>query len=323
MWRQYDEDDSFDDDFEEVESSDDSFDVSYYDKRDPASSRKRQLSPNVGQLSPLPPRPKLKRVMSNSEKQVCFMDGFHVNDKKLTAVDMATPGYPDHTYSAVGFNIHSLPKGHVVRVKGFSVSGHMGRMRVYLIMNQQCHMYREDRQAWTCIYDQKHKSAWKKHINLMFDSPVIIPPCQNAAFYVHSDRQDDLGLKYRSCSDGIVHKDDYIAITRGFAHTSPIPFDPNTGWFREYRVLSGSVFYDALPIRWTNFCHDMFPQNFQHAIDLLRQSLVTEQEWHEHIVDNIIEFMPFDWFGQNIGCADFVRDVERTLYRPQTPTWGW
>jgi len=323
MWRQYEEEDSFDDDFdEEVMYSEDEEEWEEYDKRDPANSRKRQLSPDSAKII-LPQRPKLKRVMSNSEKKMCYLDGFHVNDEKLTAVDMATPGNPDHTYSAVGFNIHNLPKGYVVRIKGFSVGGHLGRMRVYILMNEQCHLYREDKSAWTCIYDQRHKKAWNKNVNLMFDKPVIIPPAQNCAFYIHSDLQNDLGLKYRSCNDGIVHEDKHIAITRGFAHTSPIPFDPHHGWFREYRVLSGRVFYDALPIRWTNFCHSSFPSAFQESVGLVRTSLVDEQDWHESIVDNIIEFMPFDWFGQDITVDDFMDKVQEKLYRPSSPTWGW
>lgn len=324
MWHQYEDDDSFDDDFDEdvVSSSEEDDWTKTIDKRDPANSRKRQLSPASAQFV-LPQRPKLKRVMSNSEKEILFLDGYHVNEKKLTAVDMATPGNPDHTYSAVGFNIHKLPGGDVVRIKGFSVGGHLGRMRVYVMMNEQCHLHRENESAWTCIYDKRHKSAWKKNTNLMFDKPVIVPPAQNAAFYIHSDMQNDLGLKYRSCNDGIVHEDDHIAITRGFAHTSPIPFDPQHGWFREYRVLSGSVFYDVMPIRWTNFCHDIFPSMFREGVCCIRTSLVEEMDWHESIVDNIIEFMPFDWFGEDITCHEFVKKIERTLYRPQSPTWGW
>ena len=57
-----------------------------------------------------------------------------------------------------------------------------------------------------------------------------------------------LGLKYRSCHEGVVHEDGFIAITRGFAHTSPIPFDVRTGWFRENRVLSGDIYYECVPI---------------------------------------------------------------------------
>eukprot|EP00493_Phyllostaurus_siculus_P002979 UN02992 len=99
----------------------------------------------------------------------------------------------------------------------------------------------------------------------MFDEPVCIPPCQNVAFYIHSDRQDDLGLKYRSCTGrkGVIHRDTHILITRGFAHTSPVPFNQRDGWFRENRILSGNVYYDALPIRWTNFLTIIFRVSFR------------------------------------------------------------
>jgi len=313
QWAQFDEEDSFDDENFSEESSEE-FDEELndmVDKRDPAHTRKRQLS---GAVSPLG-RPKLKRIMSNNEKGMCHLGDFHVNDNKLVAVDMATPGNPDHTYSAVGFNIHGQPTGHVIRIKGFSIGGMLNRIRIYMAKNVQCHAIRDDIHAWDKIYDAQHEEAWRSNYDVMLEEPVIIPPCDNVAFYVHSDRQDDLGLKYRSCNGtkSIVHKDRHILITRGFAHTSPVPFNQHQGWYRENRVLSGNVYYDAIPIRWTNYSHDCFPEQFQAAIILLRHCLVECQDWHEHVVDNIIEFFPYDWFGQEITSEEFMEQVAKRM----------
>jgi len=305
----FDEGDSSEEELLDVEEEDSS-DV---DKRDPSRGvvRKRQLS---GGVTP-PVRPKLQRVMSNSEKQMCLLGEYHVNDKKPTTVNMATPGNPDHTYSAVGFNIHGQPTGNVVRIKGFSIGGMLSRVRIYMCKNTICHLIREDETHWTKIYDQQHEEAWKNNVDVMLEEPVIIPPTENVAFYIHSDRQDDLGLKYRSCHArrAIIHRDDFILITRGFAHTSPVPFNLHNGWFRENRVLSGDVYYDAIPIRWTNYSHDCFPDQFKQAVHQIRESLVDCKDWHEHVVDNIIELLPFDHFGQEISADEFMQEVAKDM----------
>lgn len=288
QWDLYDMEDEFDDEAFQEDSSEFE-EEEEMDKRDPAFSRKRQLSGSPMAVQ----RPKLKRVMSNSEQTMCFLGDFHVNDAKTTSVDMATPGRPDHSYSAVGFNIHGQPKGHVIRIKGFSIGGMLERVRIYVIKNMQCHVHRENVHAWTKVYDRRHKRKFNdKNIDVLLNEPLILCPTENYAFYIHSDRHDDLGLKYRSCNNpgqAIVHQDSFILITRGFAHTSPIPFDPHHGWFRESRVLSGCVYYDAIPIRWTNFSHECFPERFRLAIVTLRSYLVDGCDWHDHIVDNIIE----------------------------------
>ena len=110
----------------------DSFESSYDENENKAINRKRSLS---AEISKLRPPSKVQKVMSKLEKEISFLGEYHVNDKSLKAVNMATHGLPDHTYSAVGFNIHGQPKGHVIRIKGFSIGGMLNRVRIYMCKN--------------------------------------------------------------------------------------------------------------------------------------------------------------------------------------------
>jgi len=259
-------------------------------------------------LSPSPPA--LKRKMSNKERSLDKYGDFHVNSQIAGKVNLQTPGHPDHTYSAVAFNVHGLPTGNVVCVQGFGVAGLLRRMRVYICMNVDCKTYREDISQWTLVYDKKHASSWDQRSRLCFDDPVIIPPEQHCAFYIHSDYPDDRGLKYRSCIEGVVHQDGYIAITRGFAHTSPIPFDVRSGWFREGRVLSGEIFYEAVPILWSQYSNNQFPVEFQNATKML-EYVLDEMEFTPGLIDDIIAFCPFTWFDEK--TEDVVETYLTTL----------
>lgn len=306
---------------EEVEESEEEEETEDYDTPDQTleeleNSRKRARSttnddddddslPNV---SP----PKLKRTMSNSERKLEHKGGWHLTSDYKGEVNLQTPGEPDHTYSAVAFNIHGLPTGNVLQIKGFSVRGDLCRIRVYICPDQLCHTYRENKTQWACIYDSQHKPAWEHPSNVIFQDPVIIAPEATCAFYIHSDCRTDRGLMYRSCRKSVVFDDQFLAITRGFAHTSPIPFDPRHGWYREQRVLSGNVFYEAIPIRWTNYSHSSFPLAFQECVFSLRDAL-DAMDWHEHIVDKIIEFFPFDHFGVDTYKEDFLEKLRARL----------
>lgn len=259
---------------------------------------------------PLPKMPSMKRTMSNSESQLDYMEGFHVNSEKVHKVVLSTPGRPDHTYSSVAFNVHALPGGAVVKVNGFSVGGELGRMRVYICIGELCHSIREDKSKWDLIYDKRLPNSMRRNSDILFEQPVLLGPEQTCAFYIHSDRHNDRGLKYRSCRRSVVHVDDSIAITKGFAHTSPIPFNQMGGWYRENRVLSGVVYYEAIPIIWTNFCHYQFPMQFQHAVIVIRHVLCEEREWSDDLVDIIIPFLPYDWFGLETGKKKFLKSLQ-------------
>lgn len=267
--------------------------------------------------------PSLTRSMSNSEKRLDYVEGFHVNANAKYAVNLATPGQPDHTFSAVGFNVHALPKGAMVKINGFSVGGELERLRIFVILGEMCHTYRTDKTAWTCVYDKLHRSAMRRNIDVWLDEPINLGPEQTCAFYIHSNRMNDRGLKYRSCRKGVCYVDDNIAITRGFAHTSPTPFDPSRGWFRENRVLSGSIHYEVIPILWTNFCHCSFPVAFQHAVIVVRHVLCEELWWNDQIVDTVIEYFPFDWFGTDTSHDQFLKNVSKKIGKAKVSRWDY
>jgi len=146
----------------------------------------------------------------------------------------------------------------------------------------------------------------------MLEYPIVIPPTENVAFYIHSDCNNDRGLKYRSCKYGIVLEDENIVITHGYAHTSCVPFHSNYGWFRECRVLSGSIFYDALPIRWSNYTHDQFPEHFQQSIDCIQKSLGRKKYYTKWLIEEIIAFIPFDWWGLDKTKKEFLKSIDKT-----------
>jgi len=267
--------------------------------------------------------PAMARSMSNSEMKLDYIEGFHVNSDASYSMNLATPGQPDHTFSAVGFNVHALPKGFMVKINGFSVGGELERLRIYIIIGEQCSKYRTDKSKWTLVYDKLHKSAMRSNVDVMLDEGIVLAPEQTCAFYIHSNRMNDRGLKYRTCRKGVCYVDDSIAITRGYAHTSPFPFDASRGWFRENRVLSGVIHYEVVPILWTNFCHCSFPTAFQHAVIVVRHVLCEELWWHEQIANTIIEFFPFDWFGTDTSCEKFLKNVTKQLGKPQTSRFDY
>lgn len=266
------------------------------EKRDPSRmALKRNFSAGSEPTSPKPPA--LKRRMSNHERTLDRVGDLHVNTQIAGKVSLQVCSMPDHTYSAVAFNIHALPGGNVIFVKGFGVAGLLRRMRVFIRMNADCNEHRDDITKWTCVYDQKHEASWKHRSKLCFEEFVVIPPGENCAFYVHSDYPDDRGLKYRSCHEGVVHTDEYIAITKGYAHTSPIPFDDHHGWYRENRVLSGDVYYEAVPIMWSNYSNDQFPQEFQEGTQMLTD-LLDFMDFTPGLIQDVISFCSITWFDK-------------------------
>jgi len=186
-------------------------------------------------------------------------------------------------------------------------------MRVYICLGELCHAVRGDKSRWDMIYDKRHRNAMIQNDDLIFDEPVILGPEQTCAFYIHSDMLNDRGLKYRSCRSAVVHVHDSIAITRGYAHTSPTPFSAMGGWYRENRVLSGIVYYESVPILWTNFCHYSFPTAFQHAVIVIRYVLCDQYEWIDELVDNIIEWCAFDHFGVDTKKKDFLKELNSNV----------
>eukprot|EP00494_Astrolonche_serrata_P030112 UN30379 len=271
----------------------------------------------------------MQRRLSNSEAKMALLGGYHVNQKVTGKINLNTPGSWNHSYNAVGFNIHGLPGGYVIRVNGFGVEGDLGRMRIYAAMNENCHDIRLTEKSWKCVYDKKHAKSFNRQKDMFLDEPVYISPKKTCAFYIHSDCQTDRGLKYRSCKAGVVMKDNHIAITHGYAHTSPIPFHRNLGWFRNNRVLSGSVYYEAVPIMWSNYTHWDFPESFQRTVHVVHEALMqrndslkTENIWTTELVQELITFFPLDWFG-NIEEDKFTKALSRKYNRHGHNDAGW
>jgi len=257
------------------------------------------------------PRP-LKRRLSNQEKLLDEINGYHVNPEVKESLNMVQKDFYDHTYNAVAFNVHTLPGENVVQIRGFSVMGRLRRMRIYMMRNYDCHFYRTDARKWTLVYDKVHAQSWNDLQPLMLDKPIMITPSKTVAFYIHSDDDTGNGIKYRSVRQpGVVFADENIAVTHGYAHTSMIPFSLETGWFRERRCLTGNILYDKIPIRWSEYSHDLFPNNFREVIKELRKHLSRKLRWPPGVIYTILSFLPFDSYGLDVIQKDFLEEIDQ------------
>merc|ERR1712087_966470 len=124
-------------------------------------------------------------------------------------------------------------------------------MRIYKLWMRDVNERHVLDKGWTQIYEHNHTASWNRFTKLTLEYPIRIGPGETCGFYLHSDAPNDLGLKYRSCVPGVVLEDENIQVTNGWAHTSCIPFDETRGWIRFNRVLSGNIFYEQTPTRWS------------------------------------------------------------------------
>jgi len=225
--------------------------------------------------------------------------GFRLgSNKRVKKLSLKTPLYPDHTYNGVSFNINGKKNStNWIFVTGFEASGLLGVMTIFKLWGKNVNDYSVDERPWTQIHRKRYDSSWKKFQVLALDEPVRIGPGETCGFYIHSNCKDsDLGLKYRSCLPGIVLEDANVEVTHGWAHTSNIPFDQVRGWTRKNRVLSGNIFYETTPLRWSpdrNFFWTK-NQNFQHALD----SIMKNKVFPPGVLIELMTFCSMDWFDE-------------------------
>jgi len=89
-------------------------------------------------------------------------------------------------------------------------------------------------------------------------------------------------------------EDSCIQVLHGWAHTSRIPFDLTRGWTRPNRVLSGNIFYEPTPIRWSPDRNFFWAGklSFQRALDTIMSSGCFPSE----ILVELMTFCGMDWF---------------------------
>jgi len=206
----------------------------------------------------------------------------------------------DHTYNAVSFNVRvkkNVDKW--VFVTGFEAFGHLQEMSIYKLVGKDVNQHIHDIHLWKPIHKKFYQKSWIKPSILRLKEPVRIGPGETCGFYIHSNCRDDNGLKYRSCLPGVVLEDECIQVMHGWAHTSFIPFDLTKGWIMNNRVLSGSIFYEPAPYRWSPECN-VFWQNKAPTYQLALDAVMSTKYFSTGILVELMSFCGIDWFNPDI-----------------------
>merc|ERR1719461_1921549 len=201
-----------------------------------------------------------------------------------------------------------------IYVTGFEASGMLGTMRIYMIWNKDVNRFEKDQRQWTKIYERRHAPSWNDMTRLTLEYPIRVLPGETCGFYIHSDRSDDRGLKYRSCAPGVVMEDKYVQILHGWAHTSRIPFDDTQGWYRYHRILSGNIFYEPTLMRWSPDRNHFWRAKgtYQAVLDVVLAS----KSLPPGVTVELMTFCPMDWFDQD----EEHFNQRAALPEPEVPT---
>jgi len=220
---------------------------------------------------------------------------FRVVNKRVKKVSLRTPLRPDHSYNAVSFNVTVKPSaGKWVFITGFEASGYLQEITIFKLVGKDVNHYIHKKNHWELIHRKWYPRSWNSVTMLSLEVPVRIGPGDTCGFYIHSNCETDLGLMYRSCAPGVVLEDSCIKVLHGWAHTSCIPFNLSRGWIRQHRVLSGNIFYEPTPIRWSpdrNFFWST-KTTFQLALD----AVMTSSVFPSGILVEVVTFCGMDWF---------------------------
>jgi len=221
---------------------------------------------------------------------------FRVANQRLKKVSLRTPLVWDHTYNAVSFNVSvkkSVDKW--VFVTGFEASGLLEEMSIYKLFGKDVNHHIHDIHLWKLIHKKVYPNSWKKPSILRLEEPVRVGPGETCGFYIHSNCDNGNGLKYRSCLPGVVLEDECIQVLHGWAHTSCIPFDLTRGWIRNHRVLSGSIFYEPAPYKWSPDCN-VFWQDKSLTYQLALDAVMSTTYFSTGILVELMSYCGMDWF---------------------------
>jgi len=245
------------------------------------------------------PDAKCEVVYEMRQAPVKKFGSFRVTNKRVKKVSLKTPLQYNHTYNAVSFNVRVKRTAQKwVFVTGFEAQGLLQVMSIYKLVGKDVNQYTDQKDQWELIHQKWYQESWHKPRLLTLDEPVRIGPGETCGFYIHSNCENDEGLMYRSCIPGVVLEDSCIQVLHGWAHTSFIPFDLTRGWIREHRVLSGCIFYEPTPLRWSpdrNFLWS-HKTTFQLALDAVMSSCF----FSPGILVELMIFCGMDWFDPDM-----------------------
>jgi len=243
-------------------------------------------------------------VEEDADAPVRKFGSFRVGNQRIKKVSLRTPLKPDHSYNGVSFNVavkHKVDSW--VFVTGFEASGILRKISIFKLFGKDVNRHAHHGNEWVLIHRKVYPKSWKSVTVLQLEKPVRIGPGETCGFYIHSNCENDMGLKYRSCMPGVVLEDSCICVSHGWAHTSCIPFDRTRGWIRNHRVLSGSIFYQPIPLRWSpdrNVIWQDKSPTYQLALDAVMSSTY----FSTGILVELMTFCGIDWFNRNVGCNE-------------------
>jgi len=263
--------------------------------------------------------PAIKNTIEvDTEAPVKKFGSFRVANQRLKKVSLRTPLVYDHTYNAVSFNVRvkkNVEKW--VFVTGFEASGLLEEMSIYKLFGKDVNRHVNDIHLWKLIHKKVYQKSWKKPSILRLKEPVRIGPGETCGFYIHSNCDNGNGLKYRSCLPGVVLEDECIQVLHGWAHTSCIPFDLTRGWIRNHRVLSGSIFYEPAPYKWSPDCN-VFWQDKSSRYQLALDAVMSTKYFSTGILVELMSFCGMDWFNPDLlvhgnDCGKSLQKLKNSL----------
>ncbi len=88
---------------------------------------------------------------------------------------------------------------------------------------------------WINIFERFKEPSPFTLSSLELENPLVPKPGVRYSLYIHSSRNDDLGIVYDDQRNHITYEDDFVNVYPGTAHISPIAFD-NHGWVRSVQI---------------------------------------------------------------------------------------
>jgi len=237
---------------------------------------------------------------ASDEKDVSIQWGsFKIQRKDCAKASLRSKHYPDHTYNGVAFNVEVKKSSEsFIFVTGFTVRGQLGRVQVFALPDRDVNKHKTDPTHWKVLHDAVYQPSIDDEKLIELKDPYRIMSGKRCGFYIHTDRQHDDGLMYRSCIPGKVMEDRTIEIHHGWAHTSRFPFDEQHGWFRPNRVLTGSVYYSQVREAWTPQTNHYFSHTYKTAVKCIVEIDPRACCLPPEALLAIVAFCPLIWFDR-------------------------
>lgn len=214
--------------------------------------------------SSAPPTPKVSSDSSGCLRVSSFVETQHAN----------------HAFNGIIFDIRN--RGPVpVRLRGLSISGCLGRIRVYgtARYGEGSQGLQSSAQAWMELFDGVLSKSWDslKALEIRPDAEMVLQPGEQRGLYIHSahrstwGQRNSGGIRYQSVwsTTEAVGRGEHLEILPGKGHTSTVPFDSSyRAAFRSPRAFVGDIEYTIALPEWKPdlTIHLQWPVDFRFGV---------------------------------------------------------